>query len=119
MNTEILLKAVVEKADEFKSENLRILKVADQCSFADYFVIMSGHSSIHIHSLAEALVECVKKLGLRPLSVEGLTQGSWCLLDFGDVIVHIFNEEKRQFFSLESFWDQAEEIPKNLVVPQT
>ena len=109
-DTLTLLRAVIEKTNEFNGQNLRILKVAEQCSFADYFVILSGQSTLQIQALTEALVLHAKHHGFPALSVEGLAQGTWCLLDFGDVIVHVFNEDKRQIYGLESLWRQAEHI---------
>lgn len=107
-NTLNLLRAVIEKSNEFNGQNLRILKVTEHCSFADYFVILSGQSTVQIQALAEALVLHAKHQGFPALSIEGLAQGTWCLLDFGDVIVHVFNEDKRQIYGLESLWRQAE-----------
>jgi ribosome-associated protein len=87
-----------------KAKDLTILKVSAVSSFTDYFVICSGTSDRQVQALAEAIRENMKKAGILPLGVEGEKIGKWVLLDYADVIVHIFYEPNRAFYDLERLW---------------
>ncbi|MDH4179846.1 MAG: ribosome silencing factor [Armatimonadota bacterium] len=76
----------------------------------DYFLICHGTSSVHIRALGDSVVEALKEAGVRPYGVEGRDEGRWVLLDYGDVIVHIFGEEEREFYSLERLWGDAPKV---------
>lgn len=76
----------------------------------DYFLICHGTSSVHIRALGDSVVEALKEAGERPYGVEGRDEGRWVLLDYGDVIVHIFGEEERGFYSLERLWSDAPQV---------
>ena len=110
MDTRDLLKLVIDTAEEFKAEEITILKVSDVCDFADYFVIMSGASTTQIRSLTEELGLRCKHAGRQARDIEGLTASEWCLLDFGDIVVHVFHPQKRAYYNLEALWDTAETI---------
>jgi len=107
LQTDQLLDHIIEQATEFKALNPRVLKVTEHCGFADYFVFLTGTSSVHIQSIAEAILLDIKRRGLLPIGVEGVDRGEWCLLDFGDVVVHVFNRQTREYYDLESFWKAA------------
>jgi ribosome-associated protein len=87
-----------------KAKDLTILRVNAVSSFTDYFVICSGSSDRQVQALAEAILENMKKSGILPLGVEGEKIGKWVLLDYADVIVHIFYEPIREFYDLERLW---------------
>jgi ribosome-associated protein len=87
-----------------KAKDLTILKVNAVSSFTDYFVICSGSSDRQVQALAEAIRENMKKSDILPLGVEGEKIGKWVLLDYADVIVHIFYEPIRVFYDLERLW---------------
>ena len=87
-----------------KAKDLTILKVNAVSSFTDYFVICSGGSDRQVQALAEAVREDMKKSDILPLGVEGEKIGKWVLLDYADVIVHIFYEPIRAFYDLERLW---------------
>ncbi len=96
---------------ETKAEDVIVLDVQGLASFTDYFVIMSGRSTRHVQALAEALEE---EIGTKRLSVknsEGLREGQWVLLDFGDVVIHVFYHESRSFYDLEGLWHDATSLP--------
>ncbi len=76
----------------------------------DYFVICSGESTTQVRAIADAVQEAFGREGIKPLGVEGLDYCHWVLLDFGDVIVHVFEQETREFYSLERLWMDAETI---------
>lgn len=73
----------------------------------DYFLICHGTSRVHVRALGDAVLESLKDVGVRPTGVEGRDEGQWVLLDYGDLIVHIFGEEEREFYSLERLWSDA------------
>lgn len=87
-----------------KARDLTILRVKEVCSFTDYFVICSGGSDRQVQALADAIREDMKEAGILPLGVEGEKIGKWILLDYADVIVHVFYEPVREFYNLEQLW---------------
>lgn len=93
-----------------KAENLVILDVREKSSFTDYFVIMSGRSTRHVQGLAEAVDSAVSKKRIKDANTEGLAEGLWVLLDYEDVVVHIFYRDVREFYDLEGLWHDAPRI---------
>jgi ribosome-associated protein len=101
-----------------------ILGVKGLCGFADYFVICSGTSRRHVMALAQHLEEEMARAGVKPLGMEGLQDGHWILLDFNDLVVHIFLQPMREFYDLEGLWAEAERLtfdnlPAEPVQPET
>jgi len=112
-----------EIAIDNKAENLVLLDVKRISGFADYFLIMDGRSTRHVQGLATALEQKLSRKRLSSSKAEGLDEGHWVLLDFNDVIVHIFYYEERQVFDLEGLWHDAPRIDlaklgKRAEVPQ-
>jgi ribosome-associated protein len=103
---EVYVRAVTGK----KAENLVVLDVREMTSVADAFIICSGRSNRQVQAIAEYIQSDLKKQHKKPLSVEGLTEGHWALLDYGDVIIHIFYEPVRLFYDLEGLWMDARRI---------
>lgn len=93
-----------------KAENLVILDVRGRSSFTDYFVIMSGRSTRHVQGIAETIGKELTRRRLKSSNAEGFKEGHWVLLDFNDVIVHIFYREVREFYDLEGLWHDAPRI---------
>lgn len=93
-----------------KGEEVRVLDLRGVCSFADYFVFATGGSDRHVRTLADAAVETATRKGSKPLGVEGKSVGRWVLVDLGDVVVHVFSEDAREFFGLERLWGDAQEL---------
>jgi ribosome-associated protein len=100
----------VKALQQKKVLNLVVLDVGGITSFTDTFIIASGKSSRQVSAVAEHVIHCLKKEGIRPLGVEGLQQGHWVLIDYGDVIIHIFFEPIREFYDLEGLWSDAKRI---------
>lgn len=90
-----------------KAYDLIILQVTALTSVADYFVLCTGRSDVQVQSICRAIEEAVARSGGKPLAIEGFTHGQWVLMDFGDVVVHIFYETVREFYNLEGLWTQA------------
>jgi ribosome-associated protein len=101
-----LAEAVVEKS----GGDLHVLDLRELCSFTDFFVIATGTSARHVRTLSDATVEACEKLGGQVLGLEGEESARWILVDLGDVIVHLFQREAREFFGLERLWGEAEEL---------
>ena len=97
----------VQSALDKKAKNLVVLKVAEISSFADYFLICHGDSSRQVQGIARNIEEKLKKTGFVPLGIEGYQEGSWVLMDYGDVIIHIFQKPVREFYDLERLWVDA------------
>ena len=99
---------------EMKAIGIEILDVTGKVDYADFLVVMTGRSDRHVYAIAMGLEEGVKKFNVAPLSVEGLTASTWVLIDFGDVVVHVFQEEARSLYDIEGLWISAGRVP----VPQ-
>lgn len=93
-----------------KAEDLVILDVRGLASFTEYFVIMNGKSTRHVQALAEAVERSLRSKRVKASTAEGIAEGLWVLLDFDDVVVHIFYHEQRKFYDLEGLWSQAKRI---------
>ena len=110
----IEIKDNIEKIlDNNKAQNITTIDLKNKSYIADYMIVASGTSSRHLQSLSEILVSELKKLGLNNCRMEGKDSSDWKLVDAYDVIVHIFNPEKREFYDLEKMW--SEPIPKEKV----
>lgn len=102
---------IVQAADDRKGSDIRLLDVADVSYIADYFVVVTGFSNVQVRAIANAIEDNVEAQWRRlPLRKEGQMEGSWILMDYGDVIVHIFLPKEREFYGLEAFWGHAEQI---------
>jgi ribosome-associated protein len=103
--------AVAIAALDKKAVGLEILDVAGRVDYADFLVIMTGRSDRHAQALAQGIEEALRKKGVRPVAVEGLHHGAWVLMDFGDVVVHVFQDESRQLYDIEGLWLDARRLP--------
>jgi ribosome-associated protein len=103
---DVYVKAVLER----KAEEVVVLDVRELTSVADAFLICSGRSNRQVAAIADSVQRTLKKQGVRPLSVEGKSQGHWVLMDYGDVIIHIFYETERAFYDLEGLWRDAAKV---------
>jgi ribosome-associated protein len=95
---------------DHKAIDLAILEVKNLSSFADYFVISSGNSDRQVQAIASHIEEKLGKRGLHPLGIEGKREGRWVLLDYGDVVIHIFYDPIREFYDLERLWSDAPRV---------
>ena len=102
---------VAEAALDKKAGRIEIIDVRGKVDYTDYVVVMSGRSDRQVAAIARGIEEDLKlKHGTRCSGVEGLPQGSWVLLDFGDVVVHIFHQDTRGFYDIEGLWLDAERV---------
>ncbi|MBE3668858.1 ribosome silencing factor [Vibrio navarrensis] len=95
---------LADKADDMKAENIVVLNVEGKSTVTDFMIICSGNSKRHVSSIADHVAEEVKKVGLKPLGMEGEKEGEWVVLDLGDAMLHVMQEEQRQLYQLEKLW---------------
>jgi ribosome-associated protein len=93
-----------------KGEEVRVLDLHGVCGFADYFVLATGGSDRHVRALADAALEAAARGGAKTLGVEGKSVARWVLVDLGEIVVHVFSDEARDYFGLERLWGDAEEL---------
>ena len=105
-----LAQICAEAALDTKAEELVILDVRGLTTFTEYFVIMNGKSTRHVQGLAEAIEGKLRSKRVKASQAEGLQDGMWVLLDFDDVVVHIFYHEQRKFYDLEGLWHEAKNV---------
>ncbi len=110
MNLDQRLASVVEAARSKKAFRIRLVDVTGIASFTDTFAFMCGGSDRQNRAVADAVEEALKIAGERPLSTEGAQNGNWILLDYGDLIIHVMDEETRSFYNLEGLWNTGREL---------
>lgn len=110
MDSKELLKVIVEAADNKRANNVTALDVEGVSLLADYFVIMDAGSQRQVKAIAENIEEQVENAGYDVRDIEGKGGSSWVLLDFGDVVVHVFQKETREFYNLEKLWADAKNV---------
>jgi len=103
---DLYVKAVLGK----KAADIVVLDVRGLTSVADFFIVCSGRSNRQVAAIADFIEQYLKKTGIKPMSVEGKNEGLWVLLDYGDVIIHVFYETVRKFYDLEGLWSDAKRI---------
>ena len=111
--------AVTKALDEKKGMNIKLLKIDKVSSLADYFLICTGTSNTHVRTLCDFAEYTLEQLGETMLGREGHRGNAWELLDYGTIVVHVFTEEAREFYSLERLWADAETIDiSDIIIPE-
>jgi ribosome-associated protein len=110
VDTPTRVREAVAAAEDRKAVDLRVLHLERVSDFTDYFLICSGTSERQVQAIADAVQERMREEHVRPLHVEGYNRGQWVLLDYGDFVVHIFQDEPRRFYSLERLWGDAPDV---------
>ncbi|MDA8137131.1 MAG: ribosome silencing factor [Desulfobacteraceae bacterium] len=100
----------VQAAVEKKAQDVVVLDLRGLTSIADAFIICSGRSNRQVGAIADQIQRFLKKKAVKPLGVEGQSEGHWVLLDYGHVIIHVFYDETRRFYDLEGFWADAKRV---------
>ena len=93
-----------------KGREIQVLEIGELTTLADYFVIATGNNNTHVRALADELEEKLKGEGLPPARVEGYRSNSWILLDWGNVVIHIFTQEGRDFYDLDHLWADGKNV---------
>ena len=104
MDAKIFAESVCKVLDAHKAEDIVIIDVKGKTDIADYFVVAGGRSMTHTRSLVEHVDEAMEKEGFSPIRSEGVREGRWVVIDYGDILVHLFNDESRLFYHLEQLW---------------
>ena len=108
ISTEEKIAIIMAALEDRKAIDLVSINVRNRTTMADTIIIASGTSRVHIKSLADAVIDKMGELGFKNKRFEGYDEGVWVLLDYGDVIVHVFAPEQREFYRLEAYWSGAE-----------
>ena len=109
-DTDSRARDAVSAALDRKAQDLRVLPLGQVTDFTDYFLICSGTSDRQVQAIADAIQERLRAEKVRPLHVEGYNRAQWVLLDYGDLVVHVFQEEPRRFYALERLWGDAPDV---------
>jgi len=104
------VRAAVAAAEDRQAVDLRVLHLGDISGFTDYFLICSGTNERQVQAIADAVEERLRAERVRPLHIEGFNRAQWVLLDYGDLIVHVFLEQPRRFYALERLWSDAPDV---------
>ena len=112
-----LAEIAVKALDSKKGKEIRLIRIDKITTLAEYFVICTGTSNTQINALCDAVEKELTEKGEEPLHREGYRGGTWVLLDYGCVVVHVFNDEARKFYSIEHLWADGEEVDLSAVLP--
>ncbi|MFY9824749.1 MAG: ribosome silencing factor [Thermoanaerobaculia bacterium] len=104
------VRAAVAAAEDRKAVDLKVLHLQQVSDFTDYFLICSGTNERQVQAIADAVEERLRADKVRPLHIEGYNRAQWVLLDYGDLVVHVFLEEPRRFYALERLWGDAPDV---------
>ncbi|MCL2086581.1 MAG: ribosome silencing factor [Oscillospiraceae bacterium] len=110
MNDLEIIKTAVKALDDKKAKDIKVIKVENLTSLSNYFVLSSGSNSAQVKALADEVEVKLAKEGLKPNRTEGYHGANWVVLDYSDVIVHVFHDETREFYDLERLWADGENI---------
>lgn len=110
---ESILAKIYDAIDEKIGQDIVILNIGKVSSLCDYFVIATGSSSRQVKAIADSVEDEMTKIDIEPRGKEGITSQSWVLLDYGDIMVHIFDEENRGFYNLEKLWKDAPYVERD------
>lgn len=105
-----MAKLAVKALEEKKAGDIRVIDISDVSVLADYFIIASGSNRNQVQAMADNAEEALFKAGFEPKQVEGYQTANWILMDYQDIIIHIFDEENRLFYDLERIWRDGKEV---------
>lgn len=107
VDTSTRVRLAVQAAEDRKAVDLKVLHLQPVTDFTDYFLICSGTNERQVQAIADGIEDRLRGDGARPLHVEGFQRGQWIVLDYGDLVAHVFLEEPRRFYALERLWSDA------------
>lgn len=110
MNSKEMAKLVCTALEEKKAEDIKVINIEEVSVLADFFIIASGTNRNQVQAMADNVEEILGKEGVNPKQIEGYQTANWVLLDYGDVIVHVFDEENRLFYDLERIWRDGKSV---------
>lgn len=110
MNTLELVKLLKAALDDKKAEDITVLEISGISSIADYFVIANGNNPNQLTAMQDACDEAMAKAGVNAKQIEGNSKSTWILMDYNDIIIHLFSKEDRQFYNIERIWKDAKVV---------
>jgi ribosome-associated protein len=110
LDSEQKVEIIREAMEELKAQDISVLHVNEKTQMTDYMIICSGTSNIHIRAIADRIIERMKEQDIKGVRREGYNEARWILMDFGDVVAHVFDPEDRQFYRLEEFWQKDKSL---------
>ncbi|MDF2845364.1 MAG: hypothetical protein K0R00_3790 [Herbinix sp.] len=111
-NSKLMVKLAYEAMDEKKAEDIQVIEIKDISIIADYFIIANGTNSSQVDALVASVSDKLGRNGFEPKRIEGVRSASWILMDYGDVVVHVFSKEDRLFYNLERIWRDGKLVSK-------
>ena len=111
-NSKEMTRLAYEALEEKKGEDIRVIEIKDISIIADYFIIANGTNSSQVDALVNSVRDTLGKIGIEPKRIEGVRSASWILIDYGDIIVHVFSKEDRLFYNLERIWRDGKTVSK-------
>lgn len=113
MNSKEMTKLAIAALEEKKAEDIHVIDIIDVSTIADYFIIANGNNRNQVQALIDSVDEALGKAGCVVKQIEGYDTANWVLMDFGDIIVHVFDKENRLFYNLERIWRDGKKIELN------
>ncbi len=113
MEIQEIVKTSVSALEDKKAEDIKIIDISQISTIADYFIIANGNNKNQIQAMADNVEEMLAKSGCKDGKIEGYQDASWVLMDYQDVIVHLFDKESRSFFDLERLWQDGKNVELN------
>ncbi len=110
VNSKTMARIAIAALEEKKAKDIRIIDISDVTVLADYFIIASGSNRNQVQAMADEVQEKLGKAGYEPKQVEGYQTANWILMDYQDIIIHVFDEENRLFYDLERIWRDGREV---------
>ncbi len=105
-----IIETAVKALDSKKAEDIKVIKIKDLTIISDYFIIADGTSNTQTKALADEVEFRLKELGVEPRQVQGNNGGGWIVMDYSDIVIHVFNKEQRDFYNLERLWRDGEDV---------
>ena len=111
-NSKKMVKLAYQALEEKKGEDITVIEIKDISIIADYFIIANGTNSSQVDALVNSVNQTLGKEGFEPKRIEGVRSASWILMDYGDVVVHVFSKEDRLFYNLERIWRDGKTVSR-------
>lgn len=112
-NSKLMAKLAYEALEDKKGEDIKVIEIKDITVISDYFVIANGTNTSQVDALVDSVQEKLSKYGFEPNRIEGVRSASWILMDYGDIVVHVFSKEDRLFYDLERIWRDGKIVDKD------
>lgn len=109
-SSKLMAKLAYQALDEKKGEDIQIIEIKDISIIADYFIIANGTNANQVDALVDSVQDLLGRNGFEPKRIEGIRSASWILMDYGDVVVHVFSKEDRLFYNLERIWRDGKTV---------